>query len=199
MKRPKTAIGIAMMDLVSNALAASLILFLVMSLMDDPPIPLPQVSGTLVISSTLDPRHGSPADNMHIWLQEPNMKLEKFGEEILEIGTLLDQQADSSCSALAQGNWPPRVLSYVLPDKPSAQAIIVHCPTEGAWETGLVYASHRRLEWRRQEAIARIKVMYLHPNSSVQFRGDTTGLVAPTELLHYSGININKQLDYSGR
>lgn len=172
-----------MLDLISNALAASLILFLVLSLMDDPPIPPTRVQGTMVIEGSITREFERGKIDALFWLKAPEAE-EKYGESILELGNELSY-ASTSCDTKAEGI--PRVMLYESPEEPAHQLAIVQCPSEGAWQMGLLYEDHRDLESGRKEAMARISAWYLHENKNFTARIDTSEIIAPTTSLSFEG------------
>ncbi|MCG3158229.1 MAG: hypothetical protein DKINENOH_04870 [bacterium] len=191
MRRPKSAVGVSMLDLISNALAATLILFFVLSILKQPPIPPEYVLGTLVVRCSLRPI-GSPKFNsgdtakVEVWLHSQELNTgRKFGEVgIASLEDIAGMNIRAFLDSLTIADLPALAALYTA--SPNEKIIIMRYPPKGNWFAGLLYVSHDKLEFNQQKAIGHIEVWFVKPKPEqserdIDILAKDSRLIAPTE------------------
>lgn len=200
MRRPRSAIGVSMLDLISNALAATLILFFVLSILKLPPIPPTRVIGTLVVRCSIHADINPTKADIEVWLRPPsgvdNPPLErKIGANIAEFNDdprvfgLYGLHYEKVYEGIYGKNLPPEVMVYAPPDShTNVRIVIVRDPNEGEGMAGLLYVDHQELTLKIQKAKARIEAWFIKDDGKFKLLVDSTRFIAPTQTFTISFI-----------
>ena len=187
MKKPASAISLSMLDLISNALGAALILFFVLSVLRLPPIPPERVLGTLVIIIRIEAKNASQNADAEIWLispQEANLArefgpdIEKFNDERNAFSYYGVRYDSTNIDA---ANLAPKVVVYAPVDSPNVRVAIVRDPIKGEWRGGLLYVNHQQYDDDPQPAKAHIEVWFVKEGTSTGILNEEAFFDAPSQ------------------
>lgn len=204
MKRSRSAFGVSMLDLITNALAAAFILFMVFSYMQSQPIPPERVLGTLTVRITFE--YSPEIAEFALWVKSPYSSdgKRKFNKEILDLNydelafgkSILEYIGNLKLSEAAL--QPSYISVYTPPDSQNIRTIVVRDPHEGEWEVGVLYVAHENLEQKEQPAYATIQAWFLEKRgkrSPVSKSDEKAKLLkAPTQFHLKAKIDIRDPL-----
>lgn len=176
------AVSISMLDVISNALAATLILFFTTAALQvQAPLP-PQVLGQCVIDVQFLPQVPG-AEPPTLILLSPKCKsgAEKINEGINISGDWHPDNTPKDIKGL-----PPRCGLYRDPNNPLNQTIVMYDPIAGKWQLQVLYTDHDLYEKQAVGASAQIRVW---------FESTATGerVEARTETKHFK-FTTNRQV-----
>lgn len=195
-RKPASAIGLSMLDLISNALAAVIILFIILSALRIPSIPPERVKGTLQVRLEMIPKNNNTKSESLIWVEPPTVKTDKFspvsnskrwfGAEIFGLNNHVDYYGPNyTClpenyKGEKESIYVPCISTYVDAENPNVHHLTIREPIEGKWKIGLLYVEHSEL--MKVEQPAKVKAEYWLMVNDVNFDSDTTvELIAPSE------------------
>jgi hypothetical protein len=148
------AISISMLDVISNALAATLILFFTTAALQvQAPLP-PQVLGQLVVDVEFVPRQ-SGAELPILILNPPNGAKRLTDEGINNPSQWHPRNVPKIIDGL-----PPRSALYEDPANPLHRTIVIYDPLEGEWNLQVLYTNHALYEQEAIGATARVRVWF---------------------------------------
>lgn len=151
------AVSISMLDVISNALAATLILFFTTAALQvQAPLP-PQVLGQCVIDVTFLPQIPAGAEPPTLILLPPKCKVgaEKINEGINISGDWHPSNVKKDIQGL-----PPRWGLYRDPNNPLCQTIVLYDPIVGKWQLQILYTDHKLYESQAVGASTQIRVWF---------------------------------------
>jgi len=194
-KRVPTPIGMSMLDLISNSLAAMIILFIIISSLRLPMIPPERIKGTLFVRYTLE-RNSRPLEDAasQIWVTPPGVPEKYWGDEILLLNHL--DEAYGLFTDCAEVNAKINTKNTVLPlcilvyspaDSANVHYLVIRDPLRGEWRTGLLYVDHDQLGADRQEATFTLQAWFVSATGDGVTPLQDTTYQAPTE---YAGFKF---------
>ncbi|MEL6633263.1 MAG: hypothetical protein AAFQ83_17485 [Bacteroidota bacterium] len=164
-KQP-SAIGLSMLDLISNSLAAVIILFIIISSLKVPVIPPERIKGTLFIRYELRPDVNYDMAESKIWVEPPrNHALQKnryWEEEIFKMNAdvgvfgLFSDCGGDQTKRVSKNFVTPCAMAYSHEDSTNVHYLVIRDPVKGIWQTGLLYRDHVR--YPKEEVRAEINI-----------------------------------------
>ena len=188
-KKP-SAIGLAMLDLISNSLAAVIILFIIISSLRIPSIPPERIKGTFFVRYELIPDHHSEEAQSRIWVSPPShpeiQKDRYFEEEVLGMNTdwgIFGQFSD--CSGKANRSRESK--QFITPcamtsspvDSTNVHYLVIRDPVKGTWKTGIFYREHHIMTSAKQPGKAKINAWFVG--------AEDPGIISPIPKLNLTG------------
>jgi hypothetical protein len=188
-RKPQSAIGLSMLDLISNALGAVIILFMILSSVRAPQIPPERIKGTLFIKyEIIDNPHIKDIEPL-IWVQIPphsgnppapggaesrfyGADIFRMNKENFAFGAFPDCGCKDDKTKRIKNNLTPCIVTYSPIDSPNIQYLIIRDPikakdTERDWETGMMYREHNQIVEGVQMGKAKISAWMFGVEGSV--------------------------------
>ncbi|MCG8330168.1 MAG: hypothetical protein MI974_20890 [Chitinophagales bacterium] len=168
-RRKAAAIGLSMLDLISNSLAAMIILFIIISSLRLPSIPPERVEGVLVIRYEMNPMMNNHLAESDFWLSHDAITEGKrfYYHHEGEITMLNNNtQLFATCGGWKnngrENDWTgPCIYDYTDPDNPNIHYVVVKNPPKGRWKTGLIDANHDEYIHAPQPAKSIVKAWFV--------------------------------------
>lgn len=191
MKKPRSAIGMSMLDLISNALAATLILFFVLSVLRLPPIPPTRILGTLVVRCAVYSNNQPERGEVEIMLQPPayqGQKIEsQYGIDIdhfnkdQRVFGLYGLRYEKIYDSVKAASMPDPAMVYSPVDSPFVKIAIIRDPVEGIWTARLIYVDHELSTKSMQSTRAVIEAWFVKDRLKTKIvQKDSTLFVVPS-------------------
>lgn len=183
-RKPASAIGLSMLDLISNAVAAVFILFILLSAIRLPPIPPERLEGQLIMRYTLRNVASPEKAKIRFWIKE--------------------EPGKNPPSEALLGSWfPPikgdeepdfqKMVPYKVEKKPNELFLIFDNPSIGKWETLLMYGEHEEHNPKMKPAEAHISIWFVGADKTEWTLSDSTNVTGPTGTL-YLPFEVPKSL-----
>ncbi|MBV6504654.1 MAG: hypothetical protein ILNGONEN_00204 [Syntrophorhabdaceae bacterium] len=191
MKKPRSAIGMSMLDLISNALAATLILFFVLSVLRLPPIPPTRILGILYIRVATYAENQPERGRVELMLQSPayqgqkiepqyGIDIERFNKDPRVFG-LYGLRYDKIYDSVKAASMPDPAMIYSPVDSPFVKIAIIRDPVEGVWTARLIYVDHELSTKSMQPTRAVIEVWFVKDKVKTKIvQKDSTLFVVPS-------------------
>lgn len=168
-RKQPSAIGLSMLDLISNSLAAVIILFIIISSLRIPFIPPERVKGTLFIRYELIAKIQPDSAQSEIWLNPPTIhnRRERFWEGNISLVNQKYFGVFPDCGGI--GKKPRNHKNYIMPcamvyspvDSANVHYLIIRQPIKGEWKTGILYKDHLTITEGVREAKAKIDAWFV--------------------------------------
>jgi hypothetical protein len=202
-------LGLAMLDIISNSLAAGIILFLVVSAIQKPFIPPERSKGTLYIEYILEAETDPEMANSLIWLEPPindsnpsQCPPKRFwgAEEINQLNSdwcyykSFQDCGDFVEEVNSRGMYiPPCVNTYIEKNGNQIIHLVMRDPIMGTWKSGIIYRDHLLLEEKAQIAEVTINLWY------VKDRNNNSGNNPTKDRITYSfyGPSDNQGFEFT--
>lgn len=182
-----------MLDLISNSLAAVIILFIIISSMRKPFIPPERIKETLVIRYEL--KNSNEKSETQIWVEPStvdvdsgrirfyglnNPTIDDMNVNDKVFGRYLDCRLSIDNSVRERTFTTPCAMVYSPIDSNYVHYLIVRGPTEGSWRTGLLYRDHSQYEQREQPGSIEIRAWLMSEEESSYTEPVFTEITGPT-------------------
>lgn len=179
-----------MLDLISNSLAAVIILFIVISSLRIPFIPPERIVGTLYIRVEFKSKTDSEGSlESTIWMVPPPNptagKARFWGSEIMEMnadpsvfGPFSDCGEDFE-TRKSKGFITPCIIEYSPEDSANVHYIIIRGPLREKWRIGTLYVDHQEITSSEQAVSVHYEAWLIRSEHSMHHRLDTV-FTAPT-------------------
>lgn len=193
-RKKKSAIGLAMLDLISNSLAAVIILFIIISSLRLPSIPPERVKGTLYIKYSLSGNRNLQNAESKIWLKPPDATKRFWDEDIFNInsdvrifGQFMDckgrEGSMGKINAGRKGYLTPCAMVYSPVDDHNTHYLVIRDPIKSPvnkdWKTGIFYQDHSEYEDETQFVEANIEAYFIGKEDKADFK-DKAKIIGPT-------------------
>jgi hypothetical protein len=190
-RNKQAAIGLSMLDLISNSLAAVIILFIIITSLRVPYIPPERVKGTLYARIELKGQ-GQPADlESLLWVEPPagpdQISKRFFGTDIFHLNTdplVFGPYSDCSQATAAarqkKGFITPCAMNYSSSDNPNIHHLVIRDPLKASWVIGVLSVDHTGFLLEDQPTTADCQVWFLDNMARDSFEITATPLSAPT-------------------
>lgn len=200
-RRNPSAIGLSMLDLISNALASIIILFIILSSIRVPSIPPERVKGTLLVRLELKESGNAQLESI-VWVEPPNLGDERkrkfFGGEIYALNThgkVFGPSADCGCNENNLGfskniAITPCIALYTHQDSANVHYLVIRDPVREEkngqkkydWGIGLLYVDHEKLIENRQPVLGKLESWFINDLSKDSLHFETFSLDASTNF-----------------
>lgn len=171
-------IGLAMLDLISNSLAATIILFIILASLRKPFIIPERINGTLFVRYELIDTVASPIHpGSSIWLDPPFTgnqllpgeqrvyfgpgQISRINGERNLYGTFADCEGLSKKLRKNKKLIPPCAMVYNPIDSPFVHYLILRNPLAGKWRTGIIYEDHPDYEKKTKAVKAKMQAWFI--------------------------------------
>ncbi len=196
LSKPKDAIGVSLLDVISNALASIILLFFVFSALRGQPLPPERVLGILIIDYKFSPVIDTTA--ISIYVNAPS--LEQKGERILAFDSEMESRLTTISVDTIPGVWNNAIILTTHGVETKTRRLVYMNPPEGMWQTGIVFADHSRYTSKNYSVKyllnnVKIKAYFINPNEVTKvinlndFRQDSI-LQFPTQKFEMGSFRI---------
>lgn len=205
-RKGPSAIGLSMLDLISNSLASVIILFIIISSLRKPSIPPERIKGTLLVRFELLPQQNLVYSESIVWVEPPNIsqgdKHKFFGNEIFMINK--DDAVFGLCQDCKEKKFPSNMEQFITPciavysplDSNNVHYIVIRDPPRNGqeevdWKMGILYVDHDEYDVRQQPATATIQAWFIdNVNQDIHLLKDSI-LDAPSNSKGFS-FNLDR-------
>ena len=135
--KPKAAIGISLLDVISNALASIILLFFVFAALRGQPLPPERVLGILIIDykiNTVDTPYIKIFVKAPLQTREPPVFLD---DSLIE--TLETEKVDTIA-----GVWKNAIVLTTPGKETTTRRVVYMNPFEGYWYAGMIFSDHSK-------------------------------------------------------
>jgi len=167
--RPRVSLigGIAMLDVISNALLAMVVLFFEMITIQEKPAPLPTTEGMLIVTVKLILLEGIPADaTAVIFLRPPQMSKIgiRFDEDIRKLEGVRNIHSKNIADITAKF---PAIIVGAYPGQNNQKTFSIRNPVKGKWEVGVLYADHKFIDQKIYQARPIIEAWFVRHGEEI--------------------------------
>lgn len=138
--KPKAAIGVSLLDVISNALASIILLFFVFAALRGQPKPPDRVLGILIIDYKINSEIDTPAISIYIKAPSSDNKRERIEAFDSEIEDKLETKAVDTI----QGVWDNAIILTTPGQEAKTRRLVYMNPQEGTWYAGMIFTDHSR-------------------------------------------------------
>lgn len=139
--KPKAAIGVSLLDVISNALASIILLFFVFAALRGQPKPPDRVLGILIIDYKINSVVDTPA--ISIYVRAPSL-IQKDGQPLELFDTSIEEELPTVGLDTIKGVWENAIILTTPGQETKTRRLVYMNPQEGTWFAGMIFTDHSR-------------------------------------------------------
>lgn len=176
LSKPKAAIGVSLLDVISNALASIILLFFVFAALRGQPLPPERVLGILIIDYKFNSVIDTPLISIYVNAPSPQEK----GVRIDAFDSELESKLPTGTIDSIPGIWESAIVLTTPGKEKTTRRFVFMNPTKGLWTAGAIFADHSK--YTRTEYLSNksnsfeMKAYFINPDKGTKriILNDTT-------------------------